>query len=121
MMIAEVRLLTDNLPGLADFHKRILDIDNTCNDEQYQALLTEGTVFSIAHSTYLRRNQNIILSFSVEDDIDAVVQRALSLGATVYRQLEREPEGTVSLRMEEPDYNTVYLRSTKKENREVLY
>ncbi len=119
MRMAEVRLETYDVPRLADFYKRLLGIDNGSVDEKYQVLIHEGTVFSIAYKEYWRHYQNVTLSIEVEDDIDAVAQKALRLGARVYNRLEREPGGTISLRIEDPDHNTVYLRSTETEVREV--
>lgn len=118
MMIAEVCLETNDVPGLANFYKRLLGIYNGSNDAEYQVLLNEGTVFSIVHEKHRMRCHNISLCFTVED-IVAAARRALDLGAIVYDPPEEEPGGTVSLRIEDLDGNTVYLRSTEKEVWEV--
>lgn len=49
MYIGEVGLLTNNVPGLAAFYRRLLEIDNGSDDATHQFILSEETSLSICN------------------------------------------------------------------------
>ena len=51
MQIGEVCLLTNDVRRLADFYKKLLEIENDSQDESIQFLITEGTFFRSAMTT----------------------------------------------------------------------
>lgn len=69
MQIGEVCLLTNDVRRLADFYKKLLEIENDSQDESIQFLITEGTSLSVCYDGAEKRgqNRNICLTFTVED------------------------------------------------------
>ena len=47
MKIGEVCLLTNDVPRLASFYKRLLEVENDSDDAIHQFILTEGTALTI--------------------------------------------------------------------------
>ena len=47
MMIGDVCLLTNHVRELADFYKRLLEIDNHSNDDTHQFIISEGTTLTV--------------------------------------------------------------------------
>lgn len=47
MQIGEVCLLTNNVIRLADFYKKLLEIENNSQDETHQFIISEGTTLTI--------------------------------------------------------------------------
>ena len=68
LIIGEVCLLTNDVRKLADFYKKLLEIDNASNDDTHQFIISEGTTLTVYNDgTYNNQNQNICLAFTVED------------------------------------------------------
>ena len=67
MRIDEVCLLTNDVPGLASFYKRLLEVENNSDDETHQFILTEGTTLSIYDDGTVKndQNHNICLAFTI--------------------------------------------------------
>ena len=47
MTIGEVCMLTNDVPRLASFYKRLLEVENGSNDDTHQFILNEGTTLTI--------------------------------------------------------------------------
>ena len=56
MILGEVSLLTNDVPRLADFYKKLLGIDNGNTDETHQFILTEGTTLTIYNDGTAKNN-----------------------------------------------------------------
>ena len=82
MKIGEVSLLTNDVVRLADFYKKLLNIQNESNDPVHQTLIAEETMLTIYNdgSRKNNRNQNICLAFTVED-VEKEYHRVMELGA----------------------------------------
>ena len=58
MKIGEVGLLTNDVIRLADFYKKLLQIDNGSNDRVHQTLIAEETMLTIYHDGTEKNNRN---------------------------------------------------------------
>ena len=113
MIIGEVCLLTNDVPGLAAFYRQLLGIENSgCDDAVHQFILTEGTALTVYNDGTVKnnRNQNICLAFTV-DDIEKAYERVSALGARIIEPPTKRPWGAVSMSFRDPDGNLVYLRT----------
>lgn len=111
MRIGEVCLLTNDVRRLADFYKRLLDVDNGSDDEVHQFILTDETALTVYNDGTPKnnQNQNICLAFTV-DDIEAAYQKVLALGARIIEPPTRRPWGAINMSFYDPDGNVIYLR-----------
>ena len=112
MIIGEVCLLTNDVPGLAAFYKRLLDAENGSDDAIHQFIITEGTALTIYNDGTEKnnQNQNICLAFTV-DDIEKEYEKVKALGAKVIEPLTKRPWGAVNMSFYDPDNNMIFLRS----------
>ena len=69
MKIGEVCLLTNNVIRLADFYKKLLEIENNSQDETHQFIISEGTALTVYNDGTAKNNlnQNICLAFTVDE------------------------------------------------------
>ena len=112
MTIGEVCLLTNDVPGLAAFYKQLLGVENSCDDEVHQFIITEGTALAVYNDGTVKnnRNQNICLAFTV-DDIEKEYEKLQAMDARIIGPPAPKPWGAVSMSFYDPDNNMVYLRS----------
>ena len=112
MNIGEVCLLTNDVPGLAAFYKRLLDVDNGSDDDVHQFILTGETALTVYNDGTAKnhQNQNICLAFTV-DDIDKAHAKVLALGARIIEPPTERPWGATNMRFFDPDNNVIYFRS----------
>lgn len=98
MRIGEVSLNTNDVITLANFYKKLLDIDNGSNDAIHQALIGEETQLTIYNdgTNKNNNNQNISLAFTVED-IDAEYKKLLAMGVEIIEKPTQRPWGTVNM------------------------
>ena len=98
MKIGEVCLLTNDVPRLASFYKRLLEVENDSEDAIHQFILTEGTALTIYNDGTVKndQNQNICLAFTVED-LEAAYQKVLALGARIIEPPTKRPWGAVNM------------------------
>lgn len=84
MIIGEVCLQTNGVPRLANFYKRLLEVENDCQDETHQFILTEGTALTVYNDGTRKndQNRNISLAFTVED-VEREYEKVLALGAKI--------------------------------------
>ena len=103
--------MTNNVPRLADFYKKLLGIDNGSTDETHQFLITEGTALSIYNDGTVKnnQNQNICLAFTVEN-IEKEYDRVLSLGVKIIEPPTKRSWGAINMSFYDPDNNVIYLR-----------
>ena len=119
MKIGEVCLLTNNVPRLASFCRRLLGVEESGSDETHQFVLTEETALTVYNDGTEKnnQNQNICLTFTV-DDIDKAYEKLLSLGARIIEPPAKRPWGAINMSFYDPDNNMVYLRSFPKNAKE---
>ena len=112
MRIGEVCLLTNDVIRLADFYKKLLDLDNESSDAVHQTLIGEETMLTIYDdgSKKNNQNQNICLAFTVED-MEKEYRRVMEMGAEIIEPPTARPWGAVNMSFRDPDGNTVYLRT----------
>ena len=110
--IGEACLLTNDVPRLAAFYKKLLGMDNGSDDETNQFIISEGTALTVYNDGTLKnnRNQNICLAFTV-DDIDREYEKILALGAKIIEPPTKRPWGAVNMSFYDPDNNMVFFRS----------
>lgn len=111
MRIGEVCLCTNDVLTLADFYKRLFEMENGCSDEVHQTLIAEETQLTIYNDGSRKNNdnKNICLAFTVED-IEAMQQKLLILGAEIIEKPTKRPWGTINMSFYDPDRNIIYLR-----------
>lgn len=116
VQIGEVCLLTNDVPRLAAFYKRLLEVENGSDDATHQFILSEETSLSIHNDGTVRnnRNQNICLAFTV-DDMDRAYEKVLALGARIIEPPTKRPWGAVNMSFHDPDNNVIYFRSFSKD------
>ena len=115
MKIGEVGLLTNDVPRLAAFYKRLLEVDNGSDDATHQFILSEETSLSIYNDGTPKNNrgQNICLAFTV-DDIEREYEKVKALGARIIEPPTARPWGAVNMSFFDPDNNVIYFRSFSK-------
>lgn len=111
MRIGEVGLCTNDVNRLADFYKKMLDVENNSTDAVHQTILAEETQLTIYNDGSLKNNcnQNICLAFTV-DNIEKAYQKVLALGAEIIEKPARRPWGAVNMSFYDPDRNVIYFR-----------
>ncbi len=110
MKLGEVCLLTTDVVRLANFYKRLLDIDNGSQDPMHQFLIQEETSLAVLQDDGPRTGQSVVLAFTVED-IEAVCQKLLDMGVQVVEGPTPRPWGAVNMSCRDPDGNLVYFRA----------
>ncbi len=116
MKIGEVCLLTNDVIGLSNFYKTLFNIDNQCNDDVHQFILSEETTLTIYNDGILRNNnlQNICLAFTVTD-VDIEFKRLKSLGVEIVSPPTERPWGAKNMSFLDPDKNLIIFRSFPKQ------
>ena len=116
MEIGEVCLLTNDVPGLASFYKRLIGVENNSEDETHQFIIAEETALTIYNdgTAKNKQNQNICLAFTV-DDIEKEYKKVQALGAEIIEPPTQRPWGAVNMSFYDPDNNMIFFRSFPKE------
>ncbi len=111
MKIGEVCLLTNNVIRLADFYKKLLEIENNSQDETHQFIISEETSLTIYNDGTVKnnQNQNICLAFTVTD-IQKEYEKVLALGAKIIEPPAKRPWGAINMSFYDPDNNVIYFR-----------
>ena len=111
MRIDEVCLLTNDVPRLASFYKRLLEVENNSDDETHQFILTGETALTVYNDGTVKndQNQNICLAFTVEE-MDTSYQKVLALGARIIEPPTKRPWGAVNMSFCDPDNNVIFIR-----------
>lgn len=111
MYLGEICLLTQDVPRLAGFYRKLLQVEGSNADEAWQAIVQGEPMLSVMHSGELPATapQRAVLAFTVED-MEAACAHVLSMGTKVLQPPMRQPWGTVNMILEDPDGNRVYLR-----------
>lgn len=111
MRIGEVCLLTNDVIRLADFYKRLLEIDNGSDDAVHQFIIDRETALTVYNDGTVKndQNQNICLAFTV-DDIERAYQKVLALGARIIEPPTKRPWGATNMSFYDPDNNVIYFR-----------
>lgn len=112
MKIGEVCLNTNDVITLANFYKKLLEIENDSDDEVHQILLCEETQLSIYNdgTSKNNNNQNISLAFTVEN-IEVEYAKLLGMGVEIVEKPTKRPWGTTNMSFYDPDRNVIYFRS----------
>lgn len=109
--IGEVCLLTQDVPRLADFYRRLLGVLPGEDGENWghQFVLARETSLAILRDDHPRRGQSAVLVFTVAD-MDQACRRVRDMGAELVEPPTPRPWGVVSMCVRDPDGNRVYLR-----------
>lgn len=109
-------LQTNDVPRLANLYKQLLEVENDCQDETHQFILTEGTALTVYNDGTRKNDQNqkISLAFTVED-VEREYEKVLALGARIIEGPTKRPWGAVNMSFYDPDNNVIFLRSFPKE------
>ena len=120
MKIGEVCLLTNDVPRLASFYRRLLGVEENSSDEIHQFVHAGETALTVYNDGTEKnnQNQNICLAFTV-DDINREYEKLLSLGVRIIEPPAERPWGAVSMSFYETDNNIVYPRSFPKNAKEL--
>ena len=112
MRLGEVGLLTNDVVGLAEVYKALLETDNGSNDEVHQTIIADETMLTIYNDGTIKNNanRNICIAFTV-DNIEEEYQKVLALGAEIIEKPTKRPWGTINMSFFDPDRNVIYLRS----------
>jgi predicted enzyme related to lactoylglutathione lyase len=112
MKLGEVGLLTNDVVKLADFYKKLLEIDNQSNDSVHQTIISEETMLTIYNDGSLKNNanQNICIAFTVEN-MEMEYRKLVSLGVEIIEEPKVRPWGMMNMSFYDPDRNIIYLRS----------
>ena len=116
MRIGEVCLLTNDVPRLAAFCKRLLGVENGSSDVTHQFIISEETALTVYNDGTVKnnRNQNICLAFTL-DNIDGEYEKVLALGAEIIEPPTKRPWGAINMSFYDPDNNMVFFRSFPQE------
>lgn len=111
MKIGEVSLSTNDVIRLANFYKKLFEIDNSCDDNVHQCILTEGTGLTIYNDGKERQGnfQNICLAFTV-DDVDLEFERLKKLDVEIIEPPTVRPWGAKNMYFNDPDGNSIVFR-----------
>ena len=112
MRLGEVGLLTNDVVKLANFYKKLLEVDNASDDRVHQTIISEETMLTVYNDGTEKnnQNQNICLAFTVEN-MDEAYRKILELGAEVIEEPTVRPWGATNMSFYDPDRNIIYLRS----------
>jgi Uncharacterized protein conserved in bacteria len=115
MRIGEVSLSTDDVIRLANFYKKLFEIDNDSDDNIHQFILTEGTGLTIYNDGKERKinSQHICLAFTV-GDVDAEFERLKKLGVEIIEPPTVRLWGAKNMYFNDPDGNCIVFRSFPK-------
>ena len=111
MKIGDVCLLTNNVIRLADFYKKLLEIESNSQDETHQFIISEETSLTIYNDGTVKnnQNQNICLACTVAD-IQKEYEKVLALGAKIIEPPAKRPWNAVNMSFYDPDNNVIYFR-----------
>jgi predicted enzyme related to lactoylglutathione lyase len=112
MIFAEVCLLTQDVPRLARFYKKVLKTTSDCDDKIHQAMITNGATLTIYNNGEVKnvKNENIVIAFTVED-VDKEFERLQQLGIKILEPPTTRPWGARNMLFTDPDGNHVVFRS----------
>lgn len=112
MKLGEVCLLTGDVIRLANFYRQLLDLPEGSGDPVYQMLLAEEPMLTIFNDgqPHSADRSPITLAFTV-DDIEAAYTKLQSMQATILEPPTKRPWGATNMVIQDPDGNTIYLRS----------
>lgn len=115
MELAGVCLITDNVPALASFYKKVLEAESE-GDDVYTMLKTRGTILSIfsrkameSLNRFPTRNtgiNNFVMAFRASD-LDAEYKRIKKLNPNSLKPPAADPVGNLSFSFTDPDGNII--------------
>lgn len=87
-------------------------IDNECNDDVHQFIISEETALTIYNDGILRKTnpQNICIAFTV-NDVDMEFERVKALGVEIVSPPTVRPWGAKNMSFLDPDGNLITFRS----------
>lgn len=116
MKIGEVCLLTSDVVRLSNFYKMLFNIDNDCDDDVHQFIISEETTLTIYNDGKLRKTnlQNICIAFTVTD-VDIEFDRLKALGVKIVSPPTVRPWGAKNMSFLDPDNNLITFRCFPKQ------
>jgi len=115
MKVGEVCLLTGDVIGLANFYKRLFNIDNGSNDNVHQFLISEETTLTVYNDGVSRKDNphNTCIAFTV-NDVDVEYERLRNLKIEIVTPPTARPWGAKNMSFLDPDNNLITFRSFPK-------
>lgn len=112
MRLGEVCLETNDVRRLADFYRKVCNINTECDDEIHQEIISEGTTLTIYNNGKVKNNcnQNISIAFTV-DNVDEEYLRLRELDIPIIDTPKTQPWGAKNMHFCDPDGNQIYFRS----------
>ena len=111
MRVGEVCLLTSDVVRLANFYKKLFNIDNGSNDDVHQFILSEETTLTVYNDGVERKSNpnNICIAFTV-DDVDVEFEKLKALDVEIVSPPAMRPWGAKNMSFLDPDGNLIVFR-----------
>lgn len=116
MRLTHACIITDSLPGLREFYRKVLDIEPETSGDGYAEFATGLGVLSLFRadlhdglapgSAEPGKNRSVELEFLV-DDVDAEYRRLDELGVQWVKEPTTQPWGSRSIYFRDPDGNLI--------------
>ena len=115
MRVGEVCLLTSDVVRLANFYKKLSNIDNGSDDDVHQFILSEETTLTVYNDGVERNSNphNICIAFTV-DDVDVEFEKLKALDVEIVSPPAMRPWGAKNMSFLDPDGNLIAFRCFPK-------
>ena len=118
MNFASIRVVTDDVQGMADFYEKITGVPARWGNDLFAEIVTSGGTLAIAHSrtmelfgagaAHAADNRSVIVEFLV-DDVDREYEKLRGADVEVVLEPTTQPWGNRSTLFRDPDGNLVNL------------
>ncbi len=116
MELIGVCLITNDVPALRNFYKKVLEVESE-GDDVYTVLKTKGTILSIFSRQAMKNlstqfslretgHNNFVMAFRVTD-LDAEYERIKNLNPDSLKPPTADPVGNISFSFADPDGNII--------------
>ena len=104
-------MLTSDVVRLANFYKKLFNIDNGSNDDVHQFILSEETTLTVYNDGVERKSNpnNICIAFTV-DDVDVEFEKLKALDVEIVSPPAMRPWGAKNMSFLDPDGNLIVFR-----------
>ena len=115
MYLAEVCFETNDVVGLSNFYRKLLQLEEENMDEVHQCIIGDQVGITVYNDGSVKNNHNnnITLAFTVED-VDAEYKRLLEMDIKIIEPPTTRLWGARNMHFCDPDGNHIYFRSFPK-------
>lgn len=116
MNFASIRVITDDVQGMADFYEKITGATARWGNDLFAEIVTAGGTLAIAHSqtmalfgagsAHAADNRSVIVEFLV-DDVDREYEKLRGADVEIVLEPTTQPWGNRSTLFRDPDGNLV--------------